>query len=154
MIRDNPQIPLARLFAMAYGDLIDALHERLAERGWRDVRPAFGFVLLAARDQPITITEVATLMGTTKQAASKLAGSIIDAGYLERGASSGDGRERPLRLSSRGARLLADVEQTYEELEVQWADVIGASALSRLRRDLTRAVAASHGGHLPAVRPT
>lgn len=154
MTANRRDIPLARLFAMAYRDLIDALHERLADRGWQDVRPAFGFVLLAARDQPITITQVATLMGTTKQAASKLAGSIVDAGYLERSASSGDSRERPLRLSSRGARLLADVEKTYEELEAQWAKTIGASALSRLRRDLTKAVTASHGGHLPAIRPT
>ena len=101
----------------------------------------------------LAITQVATLMGMTKQAASKLAGSIMDAGYLERGASSSDSRERPLRLSSRGALLLADVEQIYEELEARWADAIGAAALSRMRRDLTTAVAASHDGRLPAIRP-
>jgi DNA-binding MarR family transcriptional regulator len=154
MTGDRPHIPLARLFAMAYRDLVDALHERLVDRGWRDVRPAFGFVLVAASDHPITITQVAALMGTTKQAASKLAGSIIDAGYLEHSASSADSRERPLRLSPRGVRLLADVEEIYAELEAQWADVIGASGLARLRRDLARAVAASHGGQLPAIRPT
>jgi hypothetical protein len=44
--------PLARLFAIAYRLLIDSLHERLQARGWTDVRPAYGFVLLAARDQP------------------------------------------------------------------------------------------------------
>ena len=38
--------PLARLFAIAYRLLIDGLHERLRARGWTDVRPAFGFVLL------------------------------------------------------------------------------------------------------------
>jgi hypothetical protein len=45
------------------------------------------------------------------------------------------------------------VEQTYEELEAHCADTIGAVALSQLRRDLTTAVAASHDGHLPAIRP-
>ena len=153
MTAESQQLPLARLFAMAYRDLVDGLHDRLLQRGWRDVRPAFGFVLLAARDQPVTITQVAALMGTTKQAASKLAGSILDAGYLEPGAASADSRERPLRLSSRGSRLLADVEEVYAELEAEWADVIGPSGLSRLRRDLTRAVAAGHGGRLPAIRP-
>jgi DNA-binding MarR family transcriptional regulator len=144
---------LARLFALAYRDLVDALHDRLVRRGWRDVRPTFGFVLLAARDQPVTVTQVAALMGTTKQAASKLAGAIVDAGYLESGASSTDSRERPLALSSRGIRLLAVVEEIYAELEGEWVDVIGRTGLSRLRRDLTRAVAASHGGRLPAIRP-
>ena len=38
--------PLARLFAIAYRQLIDGLHDRLQARGWTDVRPAFGFVLL------------------------------------------------------------------------------------------------------------
>ena len=145
--------PLARLFVLAYRDLVDGLHERLVERGWVDVRPAFGFALLAARDAPTTITELAALMGTTKQAASKLALTMIDAGYLIRGGGSDDARQHPLRLSSRGSKLLADVEDIYEELEGEWARVIGARALERLRRDLQTAVAASHGGHLPAVRP-
>ena len=42
--------PLARLFAIAYRLLIDGLHDRLQAQGWTDVRPAYGFVLLAARD--------------------------------------------------------------------------------------------------------
>ena len=145
--------PLARLFASAYRDLVDGLHERLVERGWVDVRPAFGFALLAARDAPTTITELAALMGTTKQAASKLAITMIDAGYLIHGGGSDDARQHPLRLSSRGSKLLADVEDIYEELEGEWARVIGAPALERLRGDLQTAVAASHGGRLPAVRP-
>ena len=153
MTGEPVQVPLARLFAMAYRDLVDALHDRLVERGWRDVRPSYGFVLLAARDQPIIITQVADVMGTTKQAASKLAGSIVDAGYLQASAASPDSRERPLRLSRRGIRLLADVEEVYAELEAEWVEVIGATGLSRLRRDLTRAVAAAHGGRLPGVRP-
>ena len=37
-----------------------------------DVRPAFGFALLAARDGHTTTSEIADVTGTTKQAASKL----------------------------------------------------------------------------------
>jgi DNA-binding MarR family transcriptional regulator len=138
---------------MAYRDLVDGLHDRLAALGWRDVRPSFGFVLLAARDEPVTITQVAALMGTSKQAASKLTGAIVDAGYLEAAPTRADSRERPVRLSRRGARLLRDVEAVYAELEAEWADILGSAGLTRLRRDLTKAVAASHGGRLPAVRP-
>ena len=147
-------IPLARLLALAYRDLIEKLHARLRDRGWSQVRPAFGFVLLATRDRPITITEIAALMGTTKQAASKLAAAMSDAGYLVMGTDSHDGRQRPLRLSPRGAELLADVEDIYRELEAEWAQVIGMPALKRLRHSLHTAVLASHGGKLPAVRPS
>jgi DNA-binding MarR family transcriptional regulator len=148
------RIPLARLFATAYRDLIDRLHERLRERGWNDVRPAFGFVLLAARDEHTTVTEIAELMGATKQAASKLAAAMVDAGYLVPAGDADDARQRPLRLSRRGRRLLAEVEAISGELEREWATHIGATAVERLRRDLTRAVSAGHGGEMPAVRPT
>lgn len=146
--------PLARLFAVAYRYLVDGLHERLREQGWQDVRPAFGFVLLAARDHPTTTTELAALMGTTKQAASKLAATMVDAGYLVPAAGTGDGRQRPLHLSDRGRDLLDAVEAIYEELEAEWAAVIGDRRLERLRDDLTRVVTATHGGVLPAIRPT
>lgn len=147
-------VPLARLFAIAYRQLIDSLHERLRSRGWTDVRPAFGFVLLAARDGPTTSTELAALMGTTKQAASKLVDTMEAAGYLRRGTGAEDGRRRPVHLTPRGEQLLSTVEEIYAELEAQWADVIGASSVERLRRDLVRAVSIDHGGQLPAIRPT
>ena len=145
-------VPLARLFAIAYRQLVEGLHEQLAARGWDDVRPAFGFVLLAAREEPTSATALATLMGTTKQAASKLVDAMVDAGYVER-STGDDARRRPVRLTRRGRRLLVAVEQIYAELEQGWADAIGASRVEALRADLTRALA-EDDGTLPAVRPT
>ncbi len=69
----HPSVPLARLLAMAYRHLVVGLHERLAARGWRDVRPQYGYVLLACRDRPTTSGELAGMLGVSKQAASKLA---------------------------------------------------------------------------------
>jgi DNA-binding MarR family transcriptional regulator len=149
-----PGPPLARLFALAYRDLMDGLHERLRERGWVDVRPAYGFALLAARDRPITVVELAALTGTTKQAASKLAAALVSSEYLTPAAGVDDGRQRPLRLSPRGRRLLRAVEQIYVELEGEWSRSIGVAGVERIRRDLSRAVLAAHGGELPALRPT
>ena len=145
--------PLARLFAMAARTLVDDLHHRLRDRGWQDVRASFGFVLLAARAAPITAVDLAELMGVTKQAASKLAASMVEAGYLLQGVDERDSRQRPFRLSALGVRLLADVEAIYREVEEGWAEVIGERSLQRLRRDLTAAVKAAHGGELPPVRP-
>lgn len=144
--------PLARLFAIAYRSLIDDLHDELRQRKWLDVRPAFGFVLLASADAPTTVTALAALMGTSKQAASKLVDTMEDAGYVRRGAGATDSRQRPVQLTARGRRLLDAVEEIYAELEARWATVIGAGNVERLRSDLTRVLA--DDGALPPVRPT
>jgi DNA-binding MarR family transcriptional regulator len=144
--------PLARLLAIGYRSMIDGLHEGLREHGWHDVRPAFGFVLLAARDAPTTVREVALLMGTTKQAASKLLDTMEDASYVRRGIDRTDGRQRPVTLTPRGAKLLRQVEAIYATLEADWAQVIGERSVERLRRDLTK-VLTGPNGRLPAVRP-
>ena len=146
--------PLARLFAVGYRQLIDGLHDRLHDRGWTDVRPAFGFVLLAARDQPTSVTELAELMGMTKQAASKLVDAMVSGGYIERGTDPQDGRQRPVSLTGRGGELLSAVEQIYAELEEGWAKLIGASHLDRMRQDLMRVLADPADGQLPPVRPS
>jgi DNA-binding MarR family transcriptional regulator len=145
--------PLARLFAIGYRQLIDGLHDRLQARGWTDVRPAFGFVLLAARDQPTSVTELAGLMGMTKQAASKLVDAMVSGGYIQRGSDPQDGRQRPVSLTGRGEELLSAVEQIYAELEDGWAELIGPSQLDRMRRDLMRILSDPGQDQLPPVRP-
>jgi DNA-binding MarR family transcriptional regulator len=144
---------LARLFAIAYRQLIDSLHDRLQARGWTDLRPAFGFVLLAARDQPTSVTELAGLMGITKQAASKLVDAMISGGYIQRGTDPHDGRQRPVSLTGRGEELLSAVEQVYAELEDRWAKLIGTSHVDRMRSDLMHVLSDPSNGQLPPVRP-
>jgi DNA-binding MarR family transcriptional regulator len=139
---------------MAYRMLIDSLHERLQAEGWADVRPAFGFVLLATRDRATTATELAALIGTTKQAGSKLVDAMVASGYVSRGVGAADGRQRPVHITARGKKLLTTVERLYADLEGEWATVIGASEVERVRGDLVRVVTAAHGGELPPVRPT
>ena len=146
-------MPLARLFAIAYRLLTDSLHDRLQALGWTDIRPAFGFVLLAARDQPTSVTEVAALMGITKQAASKLVGAMVSSGYLRHAAGPHDKRQRPVVLTGRGEGLLSAVERIYGELEDGWAEVIGASRVRSMRGDLVRVLSDPGDGQLPPVRP-
>jgi DNA-binding MarR family transcriptional regulator len=145
--------PLARLFAMGFRLLIDGLHERLAERGWTDVRPAFGFVLLALRQGPASLRDLPEVLGTSKQAASKLVDAMVAAGYVERAVDPGDARAKRVQLSARGRELLAAVEEIYAELEGGWSAVLGPERLADLRSDVENVLRAAHGGALPAVRP-
>ena len=150
----TPPVPLARLFAMALRSLVDDLHVQLRERGWDDDRPAYGFALLAVREGPTSVTELAALAGMTKQAASKLVDGMEAAGYVTRTEGTKDMRRRPIVLTEQGRRFLATVEDIYDGLEEEWAAVIGRDRVEATRSGVTEVLLARHGGSLPPVRPT
>jgi hypothetical protein len=58
-----------------------------------------------------------------------------------------------IRLSRIGGRFLAEVERIYEELENEWAAMIGERRLTAIRTGLTVALAAKYGSATPPVRP-
>jgi DNA-binding MarR family transcriptional regulator len=98
---------------MAFRDLIDGLHDRLVERGWHDVRGSYGYVFLAVRDEAHTTTEIGSLVGMTKQAASKLIDAMEASGYVRRHADAHDARAKLVSATARGRRLLEAVEAIY-----------------------------------------
>jgi len=149
----NP-IPLTRLLAMAYRQLIDSLHERLAAVGYGEVRSEFGYVLLALRDQPTTGADIALLLGVTKQAASKLVDAMEQGGYVRRQTHGTDARAKEIAITARGRKFLTTVESIYRDLEADWARATSKKRVEALRDDLRTIVEAAHGGQLPAVRPT
>ena len=143
---------MARLFAIAYRQLVVELHNELRRRGWTDLRPAFGFALLAVRDRPLSNVELASVMGMTKQAAAKLVDAMVEAGYVVRSASAEDGRVRLVQLTARGRRLQTTAEEIYVELESRWAQTIGPVRLAALRDDLLT-VLSKDQSEMPPVRP-
>lgn len=145
-------LPLARLLAIAYRQLITDLHAELAEQGWVEIRPAYGFALLALRDGPLPGSELGAVLGMTKQASSKLIDALVEAGYARRLASPGDARVRPVELTDRGDALLTAAESIYHSLENQWSEIIGSDRVAALRDDLV-AVVSQRDGQLPPVRP-
>jgi DNA-binding MarR family transcriptional regulator len=150
---EHPDVPLARLFAIAYRHLVVGLHEHLVARGWRDVRPHYGYVLLACRDEPTTSGELATLLGVSKQAASKLVDGMVEASLVRRTTSREDSRAKLVALTPRGRRLLAVVEEIYVELEAEWAAVAGRPAVAAVRAGLVTVLTSAYGGVLPPIRP-
>jgi DNA-binding MarR family transcriptional regulator len=144
---------MARLLTLAARHLVDQLHERLRARGWRDIGRSYGYVLLACRSAQPTSAELATTLGVSKQAAAKLVDGMVEADLLRRGATPGDARAKPLRLTRRGARLLEVVEEIYLELEAEWAEAIGRPAVEATRASLVAVLQAAYGDDFPALRP-
>jgi len=153
-VDDVTDVPLARLFAMAFRYLIDELHARLADRGWPPMRPPYGFVLVAARERPLTSGAIAELMGMTKQAASKLVDAMEGEGFVRRRPDGDDARAKLVELTPRGHELLAAVEEIYADLESEWAKVVGRRRVEAIRADLLTVLRTAHDGDLPPIRPT
>ena len=147
-------VPLARLLAMSYRLLIDGLHRRLRDEGWQDIRPAYGFVLLATRDRSTTSTDLASMLGVTKQAVSKLLDPMEAAGLVRRLTDPGDARVKIVELAPRGRKLLAAVERIYAEIEAEWGKAVGLNAVELTRKHLTEIVLAANDGEFPVIRPT
>lgn len=145
--------PLGRLLAMALSDVVEELHECLERRGWGRTRPLWGFVLLAVRDEPRSISDIGVLLGVTKQAAGKVVDGLTAGGLVQRGPSATDRRATMIRLTKRGTTFLTDVEAIYTEIESRWADAIGDCRLTALKITLADALSARYGGQLPALRP-
>ena len=148
------EVPLARLFAMAFRLLIDDLHDRLAANGWPDVPRSWGFLLLAVRDGALSASELADHLGVTKQAVSQLVDAMQDARLITRTADEHDGRSKRIAITAKGRKLLRTVEAIYQELERGWAAVIGAAQLDAIRTSLITVLTDRAGGTLPPVRPS
>ena len=94
-------LALGRALTVAVRLLVDDMHERLAAQGFDDLRPAFGYVLNAVANASMSASDVAVLLGMTKQGAAKLLAEMEHAGYIVRTSSPDDGRTRPVGLTTR-----------------------------------------------------
>src|SRR5437868_14352665 len=90
---------LAILIVAANRVIIDRLLAAQRAQGFRDIRPRHGFVVRAVFSERPTINELAELLDTSKQAASKLADDMVRSGYLERVPDPADRRVARLRLT-------------------------------------------------------
>ena len=146
------RIPLARLLNVAFGALIEDLHARLESRGWPAMRQAYGYVLVTAQgSEPCRVTDLAQVLGVTKQAASQVVDAMAAQDLVRREPDPSDARARVVVLTARGRRLLAVVEEVYRELEGEWAAVIGEAGVERLRADLQAVIATRPVGRLTAT---
>lgn len=143
--------PLARLFLLGTRVLIDGLHDRMASRGWPQVRSGYGFVLLGIRHQALTVTELAALLGVSKQAASKLVALMHQDGLVDVTPHPEDSRSRLIEITPLGREFLDAAEDIHRELEAEWAAEIGKDRLEAIRADLTALVV--RNGESPPLRP-
>jgi len=99
---------------------------RLQELGFGDFQPSFPQILSNLDTQGTRIGVLAGRAGISRQAVGKLLGQIERAGYAVRTAASEDARATVVRFTPRGRRLLETILQLVEQIEAEFAAVVGA----------------------------
>lgn len=146
-------MPLVRLLSMAVTVALEELHTELAARGHGTLRPAHGYALNAVLNGHTTASEIAPLLGMTKQGAAKLVQALVDEGYLRfDDTSSEDGRRKPLALTARGHDAVQVSVDIQDKIEQEWAELVGPRRMSTARTALERAVTSATDGDYPPVR--
>jgi DNA-binding MarR family transcriptional regulator len=97
--------------------LSDRTMQELWRAGFDDLRESDGYVFQHLVPGPIAVTELATRLGVTQQAASKSVADLEARGYVVRTSAPDDARYRLVGLSDRGARVIKKTRSIRTALE-------------------------------------
>src|SRR5579863_7584321 len=99
--------------------------EDLAAAGFAKVRQSHGYVIQHLIERERTITELASRMEVTQQAASRTVGEMVELGILESVVSE-DRRARRIRLSKRGWQSVTQARRARRRVEARLMAKTGA----------------------------
>ena len=116
--------------ALAINELVS---DRLAERGFADLRPAHGTIGQLIADEGSRITELAQLAQVSKPTVVYLVNDLERLGYVERVPDPVDGRAKLVRLTERGARAQRAGREIVSEIEDDWSRLIDPRDFAKLR---------------------
>jgi DNA-binding MarR family transcriptional regulator len=136
------QLNLAQLLRIPFQALVTELHERLAERGYPDIRPAHTMIFALVDRDGMRLSELAERAQMTKQLVNYMVTSIEELGYVERVPDPEDGRAKIVRLTERGYQASQAGKEIIQSIEQAWADKLGARDMQELRSLLERLVSA------------
>jgi DNA-binding MarR family transcriptional regulator len=132
--------PIGDLMRRAHRRLVSYLDHALEEAGWSDVKAAHASVLAVVDFEGSRLATLVERGGRTKQATAELAGHLTTTGYLRLVADPADRRAKLYIPTKRGRELLLSCAAIVDDYE-QWLDgVVGADAVTQLRRTLVRIV--------------
>ena len=148
-MRQHEAQALTASLLSAAAALVDGIHAGVAARGYDDLRPTHGFAFARLAPDGATVSELASHLGMTKQAASQLVEELVAKGYVERREHPHDARARLIVLSRRGWACTRAADQAAAAAVRPWARTLGEQRLQALIADL--ALIAPHGPLRPAA---
>lgn len=135
-LRTSPNTKLYRSLTRTLRVYNRLLVERLHARGFDDFSPAFPSLLSNLDADGTRIGILAGRAGVTRQAAGQLLREIERCGYVKRWDSPTDARATVIAFTPRGKRLLATVLELVEQIESDFARMLGPGEFDRAREAL------------------
>jgi DNA-binding MarR family transcriptional regulator len=134
----------------------DALDERLKfyRRGTRfeSVRPSDVRVFVQALRQPRSLSEMARILGISRQAVQMSVKRLSTLGVVALQASQSDSREKAVVITDRGMMARKAAQEQIKSFESECAAIIGTDGLETLRSLLGRLEVGLGGGlTVPAI---
>lgn len=113
--------------------LVEAVQEGIARRGFGDVRPAHGFAFARISAGDATIADVAQHLGVSKQAAAQLVHQLEERGYVTRQPHPLDARAALLALTDSGVACTLAAEDAASDAVAQWRTTLGEQRFRQLQ---------------------
>jgi DNA-binding MarR family transcriptional regulator len=139
----HEQLLIRALLGRASEAARQRVHAGLLAAGFTDLRPAHEIVFALLRPEGDQIVALARRARTTKQAMGYLVAALERAGYLERLPDVTDGRAQVIRRTERGWQVNHTARRVVEQMQEEWATLIGPEhmqTLLELLRDLVSAL--------------
>lgn len=132
---------LAILVVGAARVVADRLGDAVVRSGIDDMRAPFGYVIRALADGDRTLTELAGLLGVSKQAAIKVVDEMEARGFLARQTHSDDRRVKLLHLTAKGRKVRRAALAESHKLERELRAAAGDAAVDDMREALAQLLA-------------
>ena len=118
------------LLGLAYQAFVVELRADQERAGVGGLGRADGYVFRALDQQPLTVSDLATRLGVTKQAAGQIVTDMEERGLVSRRPDPDDGRARLLDLTPEGRRALRRARSFHRRFEARLAKELGADAVA------------------------
>src|SRR5690242_17221934 len=139
----NP--PGGRHVALLLGELLQATRDAFFEQEWAGLRPSHVRVLSPVPDGGCAVTELAALVGMTKQGCGQFVTALVGTGHLAESRGSTDRRVRLVTRTPAGDRTLVRFAGLMATLEEQWRDAVGPRRYATFRDVLVELSAGTAG---------
>jgi len=132
---------LGWLLAKASQRWNDGLAAAFRDAGFREVRPAYGSVLVPLFEEDgLRMGELARRSALSKQAMTTLVRSVEQAGLVSRVRDADDGRAFRISLTARGEELRPVAEQVLADLSERVREYLSDGELRMLKSSLRKVV--------------
>jgi DNA-binding MarR family transcriptional regulator len=149
LVRED--LGLGMLAAQLLFAIQDELYRRLADAGYRDLRPRHGIVIAYLDERGSRATELAALSGRHKQMVGRTVDELEALGYVKREPDPSDRRAKLVVPTPRGRAVMRLSDEIMSDIGARGAQAVGDDAYSQFRRTLQQLINELRDGRPPVT---